>query len=88
MNYYSIQEVAKHNKENDCWVIANNNVYDVTFFLNFHPGGKLAILKNAGKEQTESYNFHGQLAKTMWKSYKIGELSYSNKSNKCCCHIS
>lgn len=84
MNYYSIKEVAKHNKENDCWVIANNNVYDVTFFLNFHPGGKLAILKNAGTKQNNSYNFHRQQAKTMWKSYKIGELLSSNKSNECC----
>ena len=49
---------------------------------------KLAILKNAGKDQTESYNFHGQLAKTKWKSYKIGELSYYNKLNECCCTIS
>ena len=30
---YTIQEVAKHNKETDCWLIAHNNVYNVTEFI-------------------------------------------------------
>ena len=52
MNYYTREEVAKHNKLNDCWVIVNNKVYDVTSFISLHPGGCEAILKNAGTDQT------------------------------------
>ncbi|KAF7730818.1 hypothetical protein EC973_001336 [Apophysomyces ossiformis] len=53
---YTAEEVAKHNKENDCWVIVNGQVLDVTNFLPDHPGGKKAILIYAGREATEEFN--------------------------------
>ena len=34
--YYTLNEVKKHNKENDCWIIVKNKVYDVTPFLKYH----------------------------------------------------
>ncbi|KAJ3199511.1 hypothetical protein HDU82_000361 [Entophlyctis luteolus] len=49
-------EVAKHNKENDCWVIVNGQVLDATPFLKDHPGGKKAILIYAGRDATEEFN--------------------------------
>lgn len=45
--------VSKHNKETDCWVILHNRkVYDVTNFLEAHPGGGDIILPYAGKDIT------------------------------------
>jgi flavocytochrome c len=49
-------EVAKHDKENDCWVILHGKVYDVTEFLPDHPGGKKAIMLFAGKDATEEFD--------------------------------
>ena len=36
--------------EDDCWVIVNGEVLDVTGFLNDHPGGKKPIMLFAGRD--------------------------------------
>jgi len=53
---YTLEDVAKHNKDTDCWVVVNGQVLDVTKFLPDHPGGAKAILLYAGKDATEEFN--------------------------------
>ncbi|KAH8798451.1 putative cytochrome b2, mitochondrial precursor (L-lactate ferricytochrome C oxidoreductase) [Flagelloscypha sp. PMI_526] len=48
-------EVSKHNTRDDCWVIIQGRVYDVTDFLDLHPGGTAVILKLAGKDATKIF---------------------------------
>ncbi|CDU17583.1 cytochrome b5, putative [Plasmodium yoelii] len=50
---YTIEEVAKHNKATDAWVIYKNKVYDVTYYLKFHPGGEEILLERAGSDVTD-----------------------------------
>ena len=51
-----MEEVAKHNTKEDCWVVLNGKVLNVTEFLPDHPGGELAILTFAGKDASEEFN--------------------------------
>ncbi|KAJ6466696.1 FMN-dependent dehydrogenase-domain-containing protein [Mycena vitilis] len=47
--------VAQHNSRESCWIIVHGKVYDVTEFLDEHPGGSKIILKYAGKDATQEY---------------------------------
>jgi cytochrome b involved in lipid metabolism len=55
---YTLEEIAKHNKAESCWVVISGKVYDVTNFLSGHPGGMI-LLKVGGKDATKQFeNFH------------------------------
>ncbi len=45
MKEYTLDDVAKHNKDEDVWVVVEGRVLDVTKFLPDHPGGAKAILR-------------------------------------------
>ncbi|TVU01608.1 hypothetical protein EJB05_42658 [Eragrostis curvula] len=51
---YTKNEVSAHNTRKDCWIIIKDKVYDVTSYVEEHPGGD-AILNNAGDDSTEGF---------------------------------
>eukprot|EP01001_Neometanema_parovale_P013320 NODE_9693_length_630_cov_88.163708_g9426_i0.p1 GENE.NODE_9693_length_630_cov_88.163708_g9426_i0~~NODE_9693_length_630_cov_88.163708_g9426_i0.p1 ORF type:complete len:132 (+),score=12.46 NODE_9693_length_630_cov_88.163708_g9426_i0:108-503(+) len=55
---FSRSEVAQHSTSDSCWIVLDNKVYDVSDFLNDHPGGRGPILAHAGKDA--SATFHAQ----------------------------
>ncbi|XP_018051586.1 PREDICTED: cytochrome b5-like [Atta colombica] len=70
-------EVEKHTETSkDTWIIIHNNVYNVTSFLNEHPGGEEVLLEQNGQDATEAFEDigHSTDARQMMESYKIGEL--------------
>lgn len=51
---FTREEIEKHDKESDCWIVVDGKVHDVTSVLEWHPGGKAAILGHAGKVHQET----------------------------------
>ncbi len=47
-----MSEVKKHTTKDDCWVVLNGKVYDLSTFHPEHPGGSRLITNNAGKDAT------------------------------------
>ena len=77
----SSTELAKHNKSNDRWVAIRGNVYDVTSYLDEHPGGADLILNYCGEDATSAYNTkggegkHSAKADALLADFKLGQLN-------------
>ena len=39
------KELAKHNRRRDCWIALNGIVYNVTPYMDYHPGGWDELMK-------------------------------------------
>ena len=40
---YTMEEVQQHTTSDSLWTIYRNNVYDITNFVNSHPGGSIIL---------------------------------------------
>ncbi|KAJ8934391.1 hypothetical protein NQ314_013432, partial [Rhamnusium bicolor] len=78
---YSLADIKKHNDNRSTWIVIHNNIYDVTEFLNEHPGGEEVLLEQAGKEASEAFEDvgHSSDARELMVKYKIGELIESER---------
>ncbi|KAJ5731650.1 uncharacterized protein N7483_006158 [Penicillium malachiteum] len=52
----STKEVSGHKSPEDCWIVVDKQVWDVTDFLDEHPGGSTVIMKYAGRDATQAYS--------------------------------
>eukprot|EP00918_Siedleckia_nematoides_P022535 GHVU01048574.1.p1 GENE.GHVU01048574.1~~GHVU01048574.1.p1 ORF type:complete len:482 (+),score=58.36 GHVU01048574.1:133-1578(+) len=55
---FTEEEVRKHDKFDDCWIIIKDHVFDVTGWMDKHPGGADLIQKLGGKDATEPFYQH------------------------------
>lgn len=79
---YTRAEVAEHNTPEDCWLIIKLNqyedrrVFDITEFIDEHPGGDV-IFRNAGGDATGGFYgpHHPPRAHDMIEEFMIGTLA-------------
>lgn len=72
-----LADVSKHNTKSDCWIAINKKVYNITDYLDQHPGGASIIVGCSGKDATKEYNQvgHSHNANKILAKYEIGQLA-------------
>jgi cytochrome b involved in lipid metabolism len=53
---YTMAQVKANNGRAKCWTVISENVYDLTAWINAHPGGEGAIISLCGTDGTASFN--------------------------------
>ncbi|CAN8253780.1 unnamed protein product [Cochlearia groenlandica] len=73
---FTLAEVSQHTSSQDCWIVIDGKVYDVTKFLDDHPGGDEVILTSTGKDATDDFEDvgHSSTAKAMLDEYYVGDI--------------
>jgi len=81
-NCISMEELARHNTPEDCWVAMHGDVYDMTEYANRHPGGARVVTDLAGTDGTAEYNrFHSQHLLSRVQETLVGRLEGAGTSN-------
>jgi len=82
------QQIALHKTPQDCWIIVENKVYDVTDFLSRHPGGGQLISPYCGMDATQPFltqggrGSHSSQAEQLLQLIYIGEVNGTILHNK------
>ena len=74
---FRMGDVAKHNTRDDLWIIVDGLVYDVTRYVDRHPGGWLPLVNMAGKDCTDVFaNYHGaKVYRTLLPAFLVGKVT-------------
>jgi alkylation response protein AidB-like acyl-CoA dehydrogenase/cytochrome b involved in lipid metabolism len=79
----SMEELAKHNKPEDAWVMVDSVVYDVTKFAKMHPGGRAVLLRAAGKDATADFKMvHADSVLKKYERLRVGRLAVEDMDPK------
>lgn len=78
----TMDEVSKHNTQDDCWMVIGNDktggakVYNVTSYLDDHPGGAEVLLDVSGQDADEFFEDigHSKDARDELKKLLVGKL--------------
>ncbi|EDN10964.1 cytochrome b5 [Histoplasma capsulatum] len=79
---FTTAEVAQHNKaENGMYIIIDSSVYNITDFLDEHPGGAKILKRVAGKDASKQFwKYHNEgVLKKYGGKLKIGEVKEAAK---------
>ena len=77
-----MEQVRAHRSRDDCWMVIEGQVFDITQYIPYHPGGRI-ILTRAGKDGTDKfYEKHPWVNyQSMIKNCWIGTVRASDPSD-------
>ncbi|KAE8245367.1 hypothetical protein A4X13_0g5958 [Tilletia indica] len=72
----TLEELKQHNTQEDLWLLINGEVYNVSSFMDEHPGGDEVLLSEAGKDATEAFEDvgHSDDARKLLPPLKVGVM--------------
>ncbi|KAI1173085.1 FMN-dependent dehydrogenase-domain-containing protein [Nemania sp. FL0916] len=78
----SAQEIASHRSMSSCWIVVDGKAYDVTTYLDEHPGGPAILLKQGGTDATaEFHKIHSSdVLKYLPKDACLGTLDAATRA--------
>ncbi|KAL8139127.1 hypothetical protein V2J09_005128 [Rumex salicifolius] len=81
---FTLADVAQHNTAKDCWLIIGGKVYDVTKFLEDHPGGDDVLIQATGKDATDDFEDigHSSTARAMMDEMYVGDIDTATVTSK------
>ncbi|KAH7517536.1 hypothetical protein FEM48_Zijuj09G0075400 [Ziziphus jujuba var. spinosa] len=81
---YSLAQVSEHNSRENCWLVIEGKVFDVTKFLEDHPGGDEVLLSATGKDATDDFEDvgHSTSARAMMDEFYVGDIDSSSIPTK------
>jgi hypothetical protein len=74
---YTMTQVRANNSASSCWSVIDGSVYNLTKWINSHPGGVAVIVGLCGRDGSSSFNSrHGGQSspKSTLTSYLLGPL--------------
>lgn len=78
MQTFTREEVAKHKSDDSLFLVIDSKVYDLTDFVDAHPGGAAALMAPdvAGQDATEQfYNLHRHAVIQKYKHFQVGTIA-------------
>eukprot|EP01059_Diplonema_ambulator_P011008 TRINITY_DN20994_c0_g1_i2.p1 TRINITY_DN20994_c0_g1~~TRINITY_DN20994_c0_g1_i2.p1 ORF type:complete len:528 (+),score=170.87 TRINITY_DN20994_c0_g1_i2:43-1626(+) len=83
---YTLDEVRKHNGGDSIWVTFKDGVYDITDFVEAHPGGEKILLAAGGSIEPfwQIYQVHRESSITMdlLESLRIGNVTQEDREKQ------
>ncbi|WVR04055.1 hypothetical protein IAU60_001054 [Kwoniella sp. DSM 27419] len=80
---YSLAQLKEHGTRESLWMLLHDKVYDITAFMDEHPGGDEVLVEEAGRDATEAFEDvgHSDEARAMLPKMLLGDF-YGEKSTK------
>lgn len=73
---YTSAQVLEHNNKSSCWTIVDQKVYNVTEWINAHPGGPDRIIGMCGADATAQFRGkHRNSVDRILSGFYIGDLA-------------
>jgi fatty acid desaturase len=73
-NLLDWEEIGRHNRTDDCWIVIDGFVYDVTAWVNRHPGGQIISVAAGEDASTLFHSSHLKNVSPLLGQYRIGRV--------------